>query len=56
VAMDDALAELRRCSGTQFDPDVVTVFCTVADGIRLALRSAHATLDPALVHARADAA
>ena len=25
----EALAELRRCSGTQFDPDVVEAFCTV---------------------------
>jgi diguanylate cyclase (GGDEF)-like protein len=25
-----ALAELRRCSGTQFDPDVVTAFCAIA--------------------------
>jgi HD-GYP domain-containing protein (c-di-GMP phosphodiesterase class II) len=23
---EDALAELRRCSGTQFDPKVVTAF------------------------------
>ena len=24
--VDDALAEIRRCSGTQFDPKVVTAF------------------------------
>ena len=24
-----ALAELRRCKGTQFDPDVVDVFCKI---------------------------
>ena len=23
MTIDDALAELRRCAGTQFDPDVV---------------------------------
>jgi HD-GYP domain-containing protein (c-di-GMP phosphodiesterase class II) len=25
-AFEDALAELRRCSGTQFDPKVITTF------------------------------
>jgi len=24
--IDDALAELRRCAGTQFDPDIVPIF------------------------------
>jgi diguanylate cyclase (GGDEF)-like protein len=55
-SMDDALAELGRCAGTQFDPHVVAVFCTVAEGIRDALRSAHAGLDPELAQMRADAA
>jgi HD-GYP domain-containing protein (c-di-GMP phosphodiesterase class II) len=27
----DALAELRRCSGGQFHPDVVAAFCSIAD-------------------------
>ena len=27
----DALAELRRCAGLQFDPDVVRAFCDVVD-------------------------
>ena len=27
----DALAELRRCSGTQFEPDVVAAFCTAVE-------------------------
>jgi diguanylate cyclase (GGDEF)-like protein len=29
VSEDEALAELRRCSGTQFHPDVVDAFCAV---------------------------
>ena len=27
----DALAELRRCAGTQFDPAVVAAFCRVSE-------------------------
>jgi diguanylate cyclase (GGDEF)-like protein len=30
VSVADALAELRRCAGTQFDPEVVRVFCEEA--------------------------
>ncbi len=30
LAPEDALAELRRCAGTQFDPAVVEAFCAVA--------------------------
>ena len=25
----DAVAELRRCAGTQFDPRIIEVFCTL---------------------------
>jgi diguanylate cyclase (GGDEF)-like protein len=31
VPMTDAIAELRRCAGMQFDPDVVRAFCAVVD-------------------------
>jgi len=27
VSQEEALQELRRCSGTQFDPEFVEVFC-----------------------------
>ena len=27
MSLSDALAELRRCSGSQFDPQLVEVFC-----------------------------
>jgi diguanylate cyclase (GGDEF)-like protein len=30
---DAAIAELRRCAGTQFDPEVVDAFCRVATGL-----------------------
>jgi HD-GYP domain-containing protein (c-di-GMP phosphodiesterase class II) len=29
VAEEDAVQELRRCAGTQFDPMVVEAFCRV---------------------------
>jgi HD-GYP domain-containing protein (c-di-GMP phosphodiesterase class II) len=31
-----ALAELRRCAGSQFDPAVVKAFCAVAERTPLA--------------------
>jgi HD-GYP domain-containing protein (c-di-GMP phosphodiesterase class II) len=29
MSLDDALVELRRCAGTQFDPQLVQIFCTI---------------------------
>lgn len=31
MSIEDALAELRRCSGTQFDPALVEVFCRLVE-------------------------
>ncbi len=45
---DEARTELRRCAGTQFDPDVVNSFCEVLD--------AEVSADPAAVPAPADEA
>ena len=33
VSLDEALGELRRCAGTQFDPTVVEVFCEEAEAV-----------------------
>lgn len=33
-SIEDALAELRRCSGSQFDPDMVTLFCSRVEADR----------------------
>jgi HD-GYP domain-containing protein (c-di-GMP phosphodiesterase class II) len=32
----EAMEELRRCVGTQFDPAVVNAFCAAMDGMSLA--------------------
>jgi HD-GYP domain-containing protein (c-di-GMP phosphodiesterase class II) len=33
----EALAELRRCSGTQFDPHVVDAFCRTRGALPVAV-------------------
>jgi diguanylate cyclase (GGDEF)-like protein len=38
MSLDDALGELRRCAGTQFDPQLVEVFCRMVND--------HTTLEP----------
>ena len=34
LSEEDATAEIRRCSGTQFDPEIVSVFLSVKDAVR----------------------
>jgi HD-GYP domain-containing protein (c-di-GMP phosphodiesterase class II) len=33
MSPEDALAELRRCSGTQFDPEVVLAFSRLHEAV-----------------------
>ena len=40
VGREQALAELRRCAGAQFDPDVVAVFCAAAEQDRQSVSAA----------------
>jgi two-component system cell cycle response regulator len=35
MSAEEALAELRRCAGSQFDAEVVTAFCAVAERVAL---------------------
>jgi HD-GYP domain-containing protein (c-di-GMP phosphodiesterase class II) len=37
LSIDDALAEIVRCSGTQFDPEVVTAMLAAVNGGRFTL-------------------
>jgi diguanylate cyclase (GGDEF)-like protein len=37
MSLEDALAEVRRCAGSQFDPAVVEAFCAVAAELSFAL-------------------
>jgi diguanylate cyclase (GGDEF)-like protein len=39
VPVADALLELRRCAGTQFDPDIVAQLCELVEGERLSVQA-----------------
>jgi HD-GYP domain-containing protein (c-di-GMP phosphodiesterase class II) len=51
VPLDQALTELRRCAGTQFDPHVVEVFCEEAEAV---LRDVEAALPQDPIESPAD--
>jgi putative two-component system response regulator len=34
LPVEEAMAEIRRCSGTQFDPEIVSVFLSVRDTVK----------------------
>ena len=54
VGREQALEELRRCSGTPFDPEVVAIFCTIAQlELDVWLRP-DAAAEPGLGSARAE--
>jgi HD-GYP domain-containing protein (c-di-GMP phosphodiesterase class II) len=49
LSKDDAISELRRCAGAQFDPVVVDVFCGVVDSLDPVDESLE---DPAVIASR----
>ena len=52
LSRGEALAELRRCAGTQFDPAVVDAFCALALEPPLPLRTAAEAVDRPHAHDR----
>ncbi|PKL13517.1 MAG: hypothetical protein CVV52_05600, partial [Spirochaetae bacterium HGW-Spirochaetae-8] len=48
MSMDEAIAEIKRCSGTHFDPEIATIFTQSISTFGLVPGTKKLTFDPAI--------